>query len=243
MTDDDFVRIALADSRRRHHLDEDDLPHHERLRRRFDRERATAECADAVPTLLAEIERLHKERAIQGGSPLTPEREAEIREGARKAGVLSDAHAHSLLHQRRDLLAVLDWERRQRLAEASVCQDYLSEPPATAGERLGVAKALAVLWRLLKEADAQVKDAPNNSEQRMWGDRWNALSSAVGQVESECGPALLPPHERTHARLLRLEAALERIARGDGDGDDVTWQQSSLMWQRVAREALGEGKE
>ncbi len=62
MTDEEFTRIALASASRMHRPDETELPpHHEQLRRQYNRDRATLECADATPILLAEIDRLRKQ--------------------------------------------------------------------------------------------------------------------------------------------------------------------------------------
>lgn len=157
--------------------------------------------------------RLEQLSGAAKGSPLPPGREAEIRRDWRGHGAVEE------------LLAALGWERGQRLAEASVCQDYLSEPPSAAGERLGVARALAF--------------ARERTEQwHQEGIAGRALRSLLFDVEKACGPAEIPPHLVTHARMLRLEAVLERIAGGVGDADDVSWMDSSLMWQRIAREAL-----
>jgi hypothetical protein len=155
------------------------------------------------------------------GSPLTPDRLEEIRRADARFGDI-DASDHSVILQRRDLLAALDHALARadeseawcaRLANDRDCDKSLIE--------VGVAKAVAVIEEAIKTDDGRAH---------------RALCVLRNDVLTACAGAPLPPHERTLAEHRRMREALEKITTlGEGRG---SFSSVSLEATRIAREAI-----
>lgn len=125
-------------------------------------------------------------------SPLTTQREAEIRDRNK-----SYYDGREVL----DLIAALDHERRARIGVEGMMQDQQQESGLyDAGFRAGVAKVLNALELCAREDDKA-------------GDHEGAIiiREAAAVVREHCGSAELPPHAQTYAKCQRLQAALQSI--------------------------------
>lgn len=120
----------------------------------------------------------------------------------------------------RDLLAAYD-HLLARLDEMECWLAVLAQDrEADAGQQeIGVARALEVL--------RQENDKFYNGRSGVKGEIALALVCTDHAIRRQCGPCELPPHERSLARLRKMEEAMRRIARGGSE--DVSW---------IAREAL-----
>ena len=162
-------------------------------------------------------------------SPLTPGREAEIRDRMRRG-----LHRSSGFGEADDLLAALDHERAARVFVECQMQDQQQESALfEAGVRAGVAQALQSLGTLAEEEDGA-------------GDHEAGTLAryAAAYVKEGCGPAELPPHAQTHAECQRYRAALLEISQlslpvGHSLGHSLAHPLHEV--QRLARAALGEG--
>ncbi len=147
---------------------------------------------------------LAKPCPLPEGSPLTPDALADIREEV-ALGLQDRSAARAVLKLMvRDLLGALD--HACALNDRLEC--CLADVAMDQGYRLaradGVEAAIAVVERAIVHDN---------------GKAHGALCVLRNDILSECGPADLPPHAQSLARLRRLEAALERIMAMNGLGD------------------------
>lgn len=140
----------------------------------------------------------------------------------------------------RDLLALLDWHRRRADDYETMLADAVRDDGRyELGKEAARAELLPVVRSMLASRRMQAVAASDAFLRRMGFEVAGVLEVFERLLTHPAEPRDVP-HEQTLARLRRCEDALQRIARGDGDGEDVSWIESSRMWQRIAREALGE---
>lgn len=115
-----------------------------------------------------------------------------------------------------DLRDALDAERDDD-AEAWCARLANDREGEAALVQIGVAKALAVV-KELRETERRIVESPPHPDYLRHVNRHVAFGDAVSVIVNECGPAPLPPHEKTLARLRRLEAALaDLLSSTDGE--------------------------
>lgn len=208
----------------------------------------TDEQADEVLALAADrLEALTK-LPDDPHRPATWRREAEIREKDRKFGPFDGANVHSVIHDRRDLIALLDHERRTHAEDVAVLTDALVEDGRfDLGRAAGVAQALAVVEkslgqindRLLPGRPAFVGAGPQ--QQRDDTVREDYAEYLLEVIVKECGPAVAtPPHLEVVAECERLRAALLAVSEAYKSGTVGSVISAERMC-KIAREALGEG--
>lgn len=173
--------------------------------------------------------RLEQLSGAAAGSPLTPSREAEIRYSLESPLDYSP-------HVVRELFAALDWERAHRVRAEGVIQDQCAESALyEAGVREERAAILALVRRVLDDWSAAMKEVSKGRWERArcsFLARYGTsdLIDAVAKSVAGRGSALSPPHAVTHARMLRLEAALARIATAQASVEflPVKWAREAL---------------
>ncbi len=162
--------------------------------------------------------------------PVTHEREAAIRKGER--GPLPDVFDVGR-RTRDDLLALLDLERARALEAEAWCARLANDREyESALIGVGVAKALQVL----REHQQSILDAPRMPDHSA---RLDSAARLERLIKDACGPASLPPHERTLARLRRLEEAMAQIAARLSANKTAGELMTDARWAaRLARAAL-----
>jgi hypothetical protein len=183
--------------------------------------------------------RLEELAAPAAGSPIAPARLGEIRGDDRECGALPPRPSMAAHHDRRDLLAAYDFERlRADECEAMVANSFDDTKVARLAAEGARAEVLSLVRSMLESRRMHALVALDLAR-RMHEEVAGVLEVLEKVLTHPEEPRRLP-HEASLARLRRLEGALRRIAGGEGDGDDVSWADSSRMWQQIAREALKE---
>lgn len=156
------------------------------------------------------------------GSPVAAEALADIRDEVQEKGPRSNRQV--LVLMLRDLLAHADW-LAAKLADAEAWCARLANDRENESARveIGVARVMAALREDAASYAALARDAMDEAGvDNVAMNSYSLLSATVARLEERCGPASLPPHEVTAARLRRYEEAFSRLRQSVGD-DDGAW--------------------